>query len=169
MGAKDWNDIALAAKGVVGVPSWDVVVIDEAQDFSANQVRAVLAHLAEDFSMTFVMDAMQRIYPRFFAWNEVGIAIKPGDTYTLTQNYRNTRQIAAFARPIVEGLDVELLQRLGSQRLHRDRHVLDVLRAPLRSNGDLGECAQVGLGRVGRGRSSRRAHGHASQDSGYRK
>jgi len=107
MGAMDWNDIALAAKGVVGVPSWDVVVIDEAQDFSANQVRAVLAHLAEDFSMTFVMDAMQRIYPRYFAWSEVGIAIKPGDTYTLTQNYRNTRQIAAFARPIVEGLDVD--------------------------------------------------------------
>lgn len=105
--AMDWNDIAVAAKDVTGVPPWDVVVIDEAQDFSANQVRAVLAHLAGDFSMTFVMDAMQRIYPRYFAWSEVGIAIRPGNIYTLTQNYRNTRQIAAFARPLLEGLDVD--------------------------------------------------------------
>ena len=107
IGVMDWNDIAVAAKDVTGVPPWDVVVIDEAQDFSANQVRAVLAHLADDFSMTFVMDAMQRIYPRYFALSEVGISIKPGNIYTLTQNYRNTRQIAAFARPIVEGLDVD--------------------------------------------------------------
>src|SRR6185437_3760368 len=91
---------------VKDVPPWDVVIVDEAQDFSANQVRAILAHLAEDFSATFVMDAMQRIYPRYFAWSEAGIT-RFANTYTLTRNYRNTRQIAAFARPIVEGLAVE--------------------------------------------------------------
>jgi len=105
-GVMDWNDIAVAAGDVTGVPPWDVVIIDEAQDFSANQVRAVLAHLADPFSATFVMDAMQRIYPRYFSWAEAGIT-KFAARHTLSRNHRNTRQIAAFARPIIEGLAVE--------------------------------------------------------------
>jgi superfamily I DNA/RNA helicase len=106
LGVLDWNDIAVAAGRVDDVPPRDVVIVDEAQDFSANQVRAVLAHLADPFSMTFVMDAMQRIYPRFFTWAEAGIT-RFASRHTLTRNYRNTRQIAAFARPIVEGLAPE--------------------------------------------------------------
>jgi superfamily I DNA/RNA helicase len=106
LGVMDWNDIAVAAGRVGDVPPWDVVIIDEAQDFSANQVRAVLAHLAAPFSVTFVMDAMQRIYPRFFTWAEAGVG-KFAKIHTLTHNYRNTKQIAAFARPILEGLTVE--------------------------------------------------------------
>jgi superfamily I DNA/RNA helicase len=105
-GVLDWNDIAVAAREVTDVPPWDVVIVDEAQDFSANQVRAVLAHLADSFSMTFVMDAMQRIYPRYFSWTEAGVG-KFANVYTLKHNHRNTKQIAAFARPIVEGLTVE--------------------------------------------------------------
>ncbi|MFT7840688.1 3'-5' exonuclease [Saccharothrix sp. BKS2] len=103
----DWNDVALAAGAVTGMPPWDVVIIDEAQDFSANQIRSVLTHLAEPHSMTFVMDAAQRIYPRFFTWNEVGITIPSASNTTLKVNYRNTRQIAAFAQPLVEGLPLD--------------------------------------------------------------
>lgn len=106
LGVMDWNDIAIAAKDVKDVPPWDVVIVDEAQDFSANQVRAIVSHLAEDFSATFVMDAMQRIYPRYFTWAEAGVT-RFVNAYTLSRNYRNTRQIAAFARPIVEGLTLE--------------------------------------------------------------
>lgn len=105
LGVLDWNDLAVAAGEVNDVPPWDVVIIDEAQDFSANQVRAVTRHLAEPFSMTFVMDAAQRIYPRFFTWREVGISLSK--THTLKQNYRNTQQIAAFAGPLVEGLPLD--------------------------------------------------------------
>jgi superfamily I DNA/RNA helicase len=105
-GLMDWNDIAVAAGRVTDVPPWDVIIVDEAQDFSANQIRTVLAHLADPFSMTFVMDAMQRIYPRFFTWAEVGIT-KFTNRYTLSRNHRNTRQIAAFARPIIEGLAID--------------------------------------------------------------
>lgn len=105
-GVSDWNDIAVVAREVRDVPPWDVMIIDEAQDFSANQIRAVLAHLSNPFSVTFVMDAMQRIYPRYFTWAEAGVT-KFANVYTLTHNYRNTKQIAAFARPIVEGLTVE--------------------------------------------------------------
>jgi superfamily I DNA/RNA helicase len=105
-GALDWNDIAVAAGRVTGFAPWDVVVVDEAQDFSANQIRAVLSHLADPFSMTFVMDAVQRIYPRYFTWKEAGIG-GFSKISTLKRNYRNTREIAAFARPLVEGLPLE--------------------------------------------------------------
>jgi superfamily I DNA/RNA helicase len=106
-GLIDWNDVALEA---LNTPSptgggWDVIVVDEAQDFSANQARATRAHLNYPGSLTFVMDAVQRIYPRSFTWKEAGIEI--GSTYTLSQNYRNTRQIAAFARSMVKGLPID--------------------------------------------------------------
>lgn len=103
-GLMDWNDVAVAAGSVTNVPPWDVIIIDEAQDFSTNQVRTVLNHLAEPGSLTFVMDAVQRIYPRYFSWKEVGLVIDPARTHTLKSNYRNTREIAAFARPLVDGL-----------------------------------------------------------------
>ncbi|MEX5709571.1 3'-5' exonuclease [Parafrankia sp. FMc6] len=103
-GLIDWNDVALALCELQA-PQYDIVVIDEAQDFSANQIRAVGAHLAAEFSATFVLDAMQRIYPRYFTWAEVGISSPR--FMRLHKNYRNTRQIAAFARPMVEQLPVE--------------------------------------------------------------
>lgn len=107
-GVLDWNDVAVAVAALepTSAPTWDVVVVDEAQDFSANQVRAILAHLSEPSSVTFVIDAAQRIYPRFFTWREAGINSFAA-TYPLKQNYRNTRQIAAFARPLLDGLPLE--------------------------------------------------------------
>lgn len=105
-GVLDWNDVALAAGRVRDVVPWDVVIVDEAQDFSANQMRTILAHLGQQHSLTFVMDAAQRIYPRFFTWKEVGITSFASNN-TLRTNYRNTRQIAAFARPLVEGLVID--------------------------------------------------------------
>lgn len=105
-GVADWNDLAIEAMGADG-PEYDVVIVDEAQDFSANQVRALMSHLASDHSTTFVMDAVQRIYPRYFTWSEVGISFRPREIYRLASNYRNTAEIAAFARPLVESLPLE--------------------------------------------------------------
>lgn len=104
LGVVDWNDVAVSTISVDAAP-WDVVVVDEAQDFSANQVRAIDAHLADTFSATFVMDRVQGIYPRHFTWPEVGIQINR--VHTLKDNYRNTAEIAAFARPLVEDLPVD--------------------------------------------------------------
>lgn len=87
---------------------YDVIVVDEAQDFSANQVRALLAHRAPHASVTFILDTVQRIYPNFFSWKEVGLdATKFVLNTRLVENRRNTRQIAAFARPFVEGLPLD--------------------------------------------------------------
>ena len=58
----DWNDIALQA-AEAPCQSYDIVIVDESQDLSANQIRAILAHLNEDHVTTFVIDAVQRIYP----------------------------------------------------------------------------------------------------------
>ncbi len=103
----DWNDIAeLVAQQTCEL--YDVIVVDEAQDFSANQVRALLAHQAPDASVTFVLDTVQRIYPNFYTWREVGLdASKFVLNTRLVENRRNTKQIAAFARPFVEGLAVD--------------------------------------------------------------
>lgn len=104
----DWSDLAvmMATRATSPDELWDIVIVDEAQDFSANQIRAITHHLAPIHSTTFVLDAVQRIYPRGFrSWAEVGIELT--HSYQLKKNHRNTRQIAAFAAPLVAGLPPE--------------------------------------------------------------
>ena len=104
-GLRDWNDLAVALALEQLGPSYNVVVIDEAQDFSANQVRAIVRHLAEDHVTTFIRDSAQRIYPNSFLWSDVGITIPPPQRKRLKTNHRNTKQIAAFARPLLDGVE----------------------------------------------------------------
>lgn len=61
----DWNDMAvmLASRPMA---SYNVVVVDETQDFHANRLRAILSQVAEQSTLTFVLDAAQRIYPHSF-------------------------------------------------------------------------------------------------------
>lgn len=106
-GVVDWSDLAVQlAENQLAAP-YDVVVVDETQDFSANQIRAIDNHLAEEFVCTFVRDTTQRIYPNFFSWREVGVnfGAQGNRSRRLARNYRNTRQIAAFARPLVDGIE----------------------------------------------------------------
>jgi superfamily I DNA/RNA helicase len=83
-----------------------VVIADEVQDLSANQIRALLHVAADPCSVTFVLDAAQRIYPRGFTWREVGLSIRPSDTHRLANNYRNTAEICRFAQPLLNGLEI---------------------------------------------------------------
>ena len=105
-GESDWNDVAIEAAALHGC-GYDVVVVDEAQDLSANQVRAILAHLSEDHSTTFIMDAVQRIYPQGFQWREVGVDMRPQMVFALTRNHRNSAEIARFAASLVRDLPLE--------------------------------------------------------------
>ena len=102
----DWNDVALDAAATKS-EGYDIVVADETQDFSANQIRAILAHLKTDHSTTFIMDTMQRIYPQNYQWREVGIDMRRQRVYTLARNYRNTAEIARLAASLVDGLPEE--------------------------------------------------------------
>ncbi|MGW7639118.1 3'-5' exonuclease [Streptomyces decoyicus] len=103
--AWDWSDLATAMAAKRTDDPYHVVVVDEAQDFSANQVRAVLSHVTDEHTLTFVLDAAQRIYPQRFTWAEAGLSVGPHNSKLLSKNFRNTRQIAAFAAPLLT--DVE--------------------------------------------------------------
>lgn len=103
LGLVKWNDIAIEAAEVPS-QAYDVVVVDEAQDLSANQVRAITAHLENDHTTTFVIDTAQRIYPQAFRWREVGIDIRPNHVFVLRENHRNTVATAGLAASIVRDL-----------------------------------------------------------------
>ena len=118
-GRVDWNDIALDS-AAIPIQNYDIVVVDETQDLSANQLRAILAHLAEDHVTTFVIDAMQRIYPQSFQWRELGIEMRPNMVFTLGRNYRNTAEIARFASSLVRGLPPEQDGALPDERACRE-------------------------------------------------
>jgi superfamily I DNA/RNA helicase len=103
----DWNDLATQlAQGRIGL-GYDIVVADESQDFSANQIRAIISQLAEEHSVTFILDAAQRIYPRGFTWREAGVTLRPESIFRLSVNHRNTIEIARFARPLLDGLPLD--------------------------------------------------------------
>jgi superfamily I DNA/RNA helicase len=103
----DWNDLAVGLARQQIAPLYDVVIADETQDFSANQVRAIMNQIDADHSVTFVLDSAQRIYPRGFTWQEAGVEIKPENSKRLTKNYRNTFEIAKLAASIVEGVAID--------------------------------------------------------------
>ncbi len=103
----DWNRLAVEMAQTKGSLLYDIVVIDEAQDFSANQLRAIRRHLANEHAVTFVIDTVQRIYARGFTWLEAGFTIRHGAFYTLSANHRNTKEIAAFTSAIVNGINVD--------------------------------------------------------------
>jgi superfamily I DNA/RNA helicase len=103
----DWTDLAnwLAAKKKA---SYDVVVVDETQDFSANELRAIMNQLSVAHTVTFVLDTTQRIYARSgFSWSEIGIQVGSENSFKLSSNYRNTRQIASFAAALLADVSTD--------------------------------------------------------------
>lgn len=103
----DWNDMANAMAQQPRCTPYDIIVADEAQDFSANQLRAIHRHLADEFSLTFVLDTTQRIYARGYTWKECGFSVRPEQSHRLAVNFRNTCQIARFAASLLSGLVVD--------------------------------------------------------------
>lgn len=106
-GTLDWSEIAMKVATEIPSRNYDIIVCDEAQDFTANQIRAIKSHLADVSSLTFIVDTAQRIYARGFTWAETGISIRPENSFRLERNYRNTRQIATFAASLVSGIPVD--------------------------------------------------------------
>ena len=104
---KDFYDIACEMIDLESSVTYDVIVLDETQDLTANQLRAVIKHCAADATITIVTDSTQRIYPRGATWQEAGINILPSRSFRLQRNYRNTRQIAALAAAIASGLPTD--------------------------------------------------------------
>ena len=103
----DWNDLAINLSRKRIATGYDIIICDETQDFSANEIRAIKKQLKDDHSLTLILDAAQSIYARGFSWSEVGISIRPENTFRLKKNYRNTVEIARFALPLLEGLTLD--------------------------------------------------------------
>lgn len=88
------------------------VLIDEAQDFSLVQLRAIAKVTLH--SLTIAADKGQSIYPRGFSWAQLGIDIQ-GRSKSLDWTFRSTRPIMRLAQslqqhdPLVLGQDPELI------------------------------------------------------------
>jgi superfamily I DNA/RNA helicase len=77
------------------------VVIDEAQDLTAMQVRTAQRMMKggsgnEVRSIFLVGDVSQTLYSRGFSWKQAGLQVQ-GRSFSLRRNFRNTRQIAETA------------------------------------------------------------------------
>lgn len=103
----DWNALAIKMRHDLPSLEYDIIIVDESQDFSANEIRAISHHLADDHAVTFVIDTAQRIYARGFTWAEAGISITGNRSHRLQENHRNTKEIAAFASGILNGIVVD--------------------------------------------------------------
>jgi DNA helicase IV len=99
-GLLDWNDLAVRL-AQDKKSSYDIIIVDESQDFSANELRAVINQAASESALVFIIDTAQRIYSRGFTWAEVGVQIRPENSHRLTVNYRNTPEIARLAASLI--------------------------------------------------------------------
>jgi len=106
-GVLDWNLLAVSMARDLDPIGYEIVIVDESQDFSANQLRAIQHHLAPEHTATFVIDTVQRIYARGFTWSEAGFEVRPEHHHRLWTNYRNTSQIANFTAGILHGINIE--------------------------------------------------------------
>jgi superfamily I DNA/RNA helicase len=106
VGKIDWEDLPQRV-GALPSENYEIIVIDEAQDFSANQLRSVAKHLGQISALTLVLDTAQRLYPRGYTWAEAGIDARLARFYRLEQNHRNTIEVANFARGLLSGLMVD--------------------------------------------------------------
>ncbi|HPL67595.1 MAG TPA: 3'-5' exonuclease [Smithellaceae bacterium] len=82
---------------------YDAILIDEGQDFSDVMLKVVTALLnPKTDHLAIALDENQNIYERRSSWKAVGIHAR-GRVHRLLWIYRNTKEIADFARRIIEG------------------------------------------------------------------
>ncbi|WP_350431354.1 3'-5' exonuclease [Shewanella sp. H8] len=99
----DWDDLSVIGSETV-FENIDIAIIDEAQDFSANQLRSIIKQLSPLSFTIIVLDSAQRIYKRGFTWKDVGI--NDSSSFRLERNYRNTIQIASFVKRFIENSSI---------------------------------------------------------------
>lgn len=81
---------------------YDAVLIDEGQDFSDEMLKIVTALLnPRTDHLAIALDDNQNIYRRHASWKEVGIHAR-GRVHRVSWIYRNTKEIADFAKAIIE-------------------------------------------------------------------
>jgi superfamily I DNA/RNA helicase len=104
----DWADWPLLYEKHVAHPRrrFDHVIVDEAQDFTAVQLRVIQRFLdapaerPKGQGLFLVGDSAQSLRTRGFAWRQAGIEIS-GRSWTLKRNYRNARLVAKAASALL--------------------------------------------------------------------
>jgi len=99
-------------------PSFDYVIVDEAQDVSVSQLRFLAALGGQrPNSLFFAGDLGQRIFQQPFSWKSLGVDIR-GRSRTLHINYRTSHQIRMQADrllgPEVSDVDGNTEERRGT-------------------------------------------------------
>src|SRR5947209_1689787 len=102
MRQETWPQVRLRAERILAartdIPSYDAVVVDEAQDLDPAVLR-ILVKLCKAPNRFFITaDANQTIYRAGFSWKDVDASLDfRGRTTILTTNYRSTYEIAEAA------------------------------------------------------------------------
>jgi len=110
-GKKEYIDLLRDARGLIqskgiAVP-YRAVIVDEAQDMSAEAFRLIRAVVPESANDLFIVgDAHQRIYRHRVSLGQCGVNIK-GRGKKLKINYRTTDEIRRFAVGLLEGREID--------------------------------------------------------------
>jgi len=81
---------------------YDAIMIDEGQDFSDDMLKIVMALLNPQTNhLAIAVDDNQNIYGHRTSWRAVGIQAR-GRVHKLSWIYRNTKEIADFARALID-------------------------------------------------------------------
>lgn len=85
-------------------PTYDAVIVDEAQDVSPMTLKVArrLTKNHRGIGLTLLADPAQSIYYQGIPWKEGDIAVSGGRTQPLEKNYRNTIEILEAARGVIE-------------------------------------------------------------------
>ena len=114
----DWDDISYYYyQDLIEYPpvkkKYKHIIIDEGQDFSSTMIRSLVSYLGDNGSIMFFSDSAQQIYGSSRTpWRNVGLRINK--TYTLNENFRNTKQIESLAKAIKEKIDLEVEEKTDS-------------------------------------------------------
>jgi superfamily I DNA/RNA helicase len=99
-----WEDMPAAVRSALKQDEserrYRHIVIDEGQDFSPEMLRSLALAIPENGSLTFFGDLAQQIYCRGVSWRSAGLNVSK--VWELTENHRNSRQIAELASAIAD-------------------------------------------------------------------
>jgi len=100
----DWEDIAISVSDAFDADQdrrrYRHIVIDEGQDFSPEMIRSLVKAAPSNGSVTFFGDTAQQIYGRRTTWRSAGLKVQK--VWEFRYNFRNSAQIASFAKAITE-------------------------------------------------------------------
>ena len=117
-GIPDWADVPyillekLDQKAVDFQP-FDMVLVDEAQDFAPSWIKVIKRLIKPQEGMIFMADDPTQSIYRYFSWREKGIPVV-GRTHRLRVPYRNTYEIYQLAFEMVRS-DELLQQSIGNE------------------------------------------------------